>query len=423
MGQQLLAITETDSFHFYPQFQMKPLTPSTRNSWYLLLFFLFILVGCDNDDKPVEPIVHKYLVENTLIKEIKKEDILKANPLFTAYVKNNIKVYKVTYKTKNTDGTEIVASGAVILPESDQQHSMISVQHGTITSENQAPSNFADNSEAATFGSVFGSMGYIIAYPDYIGYGASKNLPHPYEHRSSLGSASLDLLRATKELLSIQKDTKWDQKLFLAGYSEGGYATLSLQKRIEEEASSEFNLRASSCGAGAYDKTAFMKEIINNTTHGNAGFNRLYLWVMLSYDRIYQLNKPSSYYFKEPWAAQITTAAADPTQVQINTSFNNILTDSFKKALNDGTDQGFIKAVADNDVFDWKPKTPTRLFHGTDDQLVFYFNSVNAAEAMKKQGSADVQLVPIPGGTHTDPSTLSAYLLGTLGFFQDPKYK
>jgi pimeloyl-ACP methyl ester carboxylesterase len=397
-------------------------TPLLKNTWLVFVLAFLILTGCDKENKIVDPVSeNKHLKESSFIKEFSKDDVLKLNPLFAAYVQNGIKVYKVNYKTTNTDGTEITASGAVIFPVSDKPLSMISVQHGTITSDTEAPSNFAPNSEAATFGSLFGAMGYIIVYPDYIGYGASKDLPHPYEHRASLGSASLDLLRATKELLKTQKEVKWDEKLFLAGYSEGGYATMSLQKRIEEEAPTEFNLRASSCGAGAYDKTAFMKEIVNNTTHGDAGYNRLYLWVLLSYDRIYKLNKPATYYFKEPWAAQVEAAKGDPSKVKIETSFNNILTDSFKKALNDGTDQGFIKAISDNDVHNWKPKTPTRLYHGTADQLVFYFNSVNAEAAMKQQGAADIQLIPIPGGTHS--SSITAYLLGTLSFFQDSKYK
>ncbi|MCE7041940.1 S9 family peptidase [Dyadobacter sp. CY312] len=397
-------------------------TPLLRNTWLVFILTILILSGCDNENKPVDPVQeNKYLKESSLIKELSKDDILKINPLFAAYVKNGIKVYKVTYKTTNTDGAEITASGAVIMPVSNQPASMISVQHGTITTDAEAPSHYASSSETATFGAMFGAMGYIIAYPDYIGYGASKDLPHPYEHRASLGSASLDLLRASKELLKGQTAVKWDEKLFLAGYSEGGYATMSLQKRIEEEASTEFNLRASSCGAGAYDKTAFMKEIINNQTHAVVNYNRLYLWVLLSYDRIYKLNKPATYYFKEPWAAQIAAANGDPSKVLINTSFHNILTDSFKKALNDGTDQDFIKAIADNDVYNWKPKTPTKLYHGLSDQLVFPFNSVNAEAAMKKLGAADVQFIPVPGGDHG--STITPYLLGTLTFFQDPKYK
>lgn len=387
-----------------------------RNVWALFIFTLLFLSGCDKDE--TGPVANQYLKESTFIKDISKEDLVKINPSLSLLIKNSVKVYKITYKTKNTDDTEITASGAIILPVTDQHSSMISVQHGTITTESEAPSNFGAGTEAAEFGALFASMGYIIVYPDYIGYGASKDLPHPYEHRKSLASAGLDMLRAAKEMLKGQTSVKWDEKLFIAGYSEGGYASMSLQKKIEEEASSEFNLRASSCGAGAYDKTAFMNHIINNPTLGVASYNSLYLWVLLTYDRVYKLNKPASYYFKEPYATQI---AANGNKVTINASFHTILNDSFKKALNDKTDQGFISAIADNDVYNWKPKTPTRLFHGDADPLVFYFNSVNAEAAMKKLGAADVTLTTIPGGTHA--SSITSYLLGTLTFFQDPKYK
>ncbi|MCF2444269.1 phospholipase [Dyadobacter sp. CY345] len=392
-----------------------------RKSWALLIWSLLLLTACSDNDNPVDPAPseeNKYLVSSTFIKNSTRDDILKINPLLAFYVKNDIKVYKITYKTKNTDGSDIIASGAILMPVTDQPVSMISVQHGTITSDDAAPSNFKDGSEAATFGSVFGSIGYIISYPDYIGYGASKDLPHPYEHRASLASSTLDMLRAAKELLKQQTDVKWNEKLYVAGYSEGGYATMCLQKKIEEEASSEFNLKASSCGAGAYDKTAFMKYVINSSVNDVASYNSLYLWVMLTYDRIYKLNKPKTYYFKDPYAAQIERLGIENP---INVSFNTILNDSFKTAINTGTDTGFIAAIGDNDVYDWKPNTPTRLFHGDADPLVFYFNSVNAEAAMKKRGATDVQLIPIIGGTHS--SSITTFLLGTLAFFTTPKYQ
>ena len=393
----------------------------SRNIYIFFFGALLFLTGCSEDNNPVAPVEeNKVLETNSLIKEIPKETILKSatelSPLLTGFVKNGIKVYRITYKTKNTDGTDIIASGALVLPVTDQAVSMISVQHGTITEDSSAPSYFEDNSEGASFGSLFGSLGYIIAYPDYIGYGTSKDYPHPYEHRASLASASLDMLRASKEFLKDHAEVKWDQKLYVAGYSEGGYATMCLQKKIEEEASSEFNLVASSCGAGAYDKTAFMKYIINNTTSGVAGYNRSYLWVLLTYDRLYKLNQPTTYYFKEPFAAQIAKLGfTNP----INQSFNTILNDSFKKLLNDGTDTNFIKAIGDNDVYNWKPKTPTRLFHGDADPLVFYFNSVNAVTAMKKLGAPNVELITVAGGTHG--SSIDDFLLGTLTFFTTTK--
>lgn len=393
-------------------------TLSLRALCFLLLWSLLILNSCNDDNNNPAPPKEEnvYLKESRPITSLSKAQVLeKAGNLATfvsAYVKNDIKVYKITYKTKNTDGAEINASGALILPVVTGPASMISVQHGTITDPGQAPSLFTDGSEGSSFGSLFGSMGYIIAYPDYIGYGASDNLPHPYEHRASLASASLDMLRAAKEFLKEQTDVKWDEKLYVAGYSEGGFATMSLQRKIEEEASLEFNLRASSCGAGAYDKTAFMKHVINDKTDGIAGYNSLYLWVLLTYDRIYKLDKPASYYFTEKYASKVAAAGRN---VSIPESFHLALNDSFKKALNDGTDKGFIDAIADNDVYKFKPKTPTQLYHGTKDPLVFYFNSENAYNAMQKLGATNVELIPVNGGTHS--SSILVFLTGTQAFF------
>lgn len=399
---------------------MQKSTSSTllRKLSFLLLWSLLILNSCKDDDTNVVPPTEEnvYLKESTAVTSLSKAQIIQKtgnlSGLIAAYVKHDIKVYKITYKTKNIDGTDITASGALIIPVVTGPVSMISVQHGTITDPGDAPSLFKDGSEGSSFGSLFGSMGYIIAYPDYIGYGASDNLPHPYEHRASLASASLDMLRAAKEFLRGQTEVEWDEKLYVAGYSEGGFATMSLQRKIEEEASSEFNLRASSCGAGAYDKTAFMEHIINEKTDGIAGYNSLYLWVLLTYDNIYKLNKPASYYFTEKYASKV---AASGRNVSIAESFHLALNDSFKKALNDGTDKSFIDAIGDNDVYKFKPKTPTRLYHGTKDPLVFYFNSENAYNAMLKLGATNVTLIPVEGGTHS--SSIFTFLLGTLDFF------
>ncbi len=155
-----------------------------------------------------------------------------------------------------------------------------------------------------------------------------------------------------------------------------------------------------------------MKYLINTKTHGIAGYNRSYLWVTLAYDRIYGLNRPKSAYFKEPYASQIDKNGLD---ANINVSFNTIFTDAFIKGVNDGTDKGFLDAVADNNVYDWKPKTPTVLYHGTADQLVFFFNSQNAFDAMRKRGATNVDLIPVPGEDHG--SAIQTYLLGTLTFF------
>lgn len=383
-----------------------------RLSSVLLIALPLLFIGCKTTE-PAAP-ENKYLVSNSVIGSFTKAQLTTQlttfDPKLASFLRNGIKVYKVIYKTKNTDGAEIQASGVVLIPDVPTAVPMVSVQHGTIFDDAEAPSNYNPNTEASTVGALFSSLGYILVYPDYIGFGASKNVPHPYEHRESLGTACLDMIRAAKELVTQEK-AQWDERLYIGGYSQGGGATMALQKKIEEETGSEFNLRASSCGAGAYDKTAFMNFLINSKSSADAQANRFYLWVLLTYDRIYKLNRPMTAYFKEPFATQI---AATKERTIITVSFDQILTDTFKSGVKNNTDAAFMAAVKDNDVFDWKPRTPTRLYHGDADVTVYPFTSQNAFNAMQKRGATNVQIMLFPGKNHA--TAIQDYLLGTLSF-------
>lgn len=391
----------------------------------LLLSGTVLVSGCDTktgtDDPKPEPDVYLVssdeeasLTKAQLAAQISQQFPAQYQSIVGGFLKYDVKVYKLVYNTKLPDGTATKASGAILVPTLTSPSTtvpMLSQQHGTILSDTDAPSNFGPNSEAAFGGTLFASIGFIMVCPDYIGYGESKAIPHTYEHRESLATASLDMIRAAKEFVKA-KSIKWDNRLFLSGYSEGGFATMSLQKKIEEEFPTEFTLAASSLGAGAYHKSAFMNYVINQKTHGIAAYNRLYLWTLITYNNLYKLNKPMSYYLKEPYATQATQNGYNIT---INTSISDIFTDSFKKAVNDGTDTGFLNAIKDNDVYDWKPKTPTYLFHGTNDNLVFYFNTQDAYDAMRKRGATNVEIKPLPGKDHS--SAITDYLLQTYLFF------
>ncbi len=386
----------------------------------LLLGGLMVVAptGCHKSGvvDPVSPAPARTLVSSSLLSEVSSAQLrgryTGASAVLQLFIRYGIRAYQINYTTTNTDGTKITASGAVIIPtNASAALPLLSMQHGTILNDDDAPSYFGAGSEAYTLGSLFASQGYIIAAPDYIGYGASKNMPHTYEHRNGLATASLDMLRATREFLA-QNGVNWDQRLFVAGYSEGGYATMALQKKIEEETRSEFNLVASACGAGAYDKPAFMQQIVNERSTGNVGINRLYVWVLLTYNRIYGLNRPMTYYFKEPYASQI---AANGKEANISVSLNTAFTDSFRQAIADGTDTDFLKAVRDNDIHDWKPRTPTRLYHGDADDTVLYLNAQNAIAAMQKRGAANVSLETLKGANHA--SGILGFITGTYSFF------
>jgi pimeloyl-ACP methyl ester carboxylesterase len=379
---------------------------------YLSVALILFVFACKKTEN--EPQQSTYLVSATLVKEYTKDELITAlsqgGQQFAALVKNGVKQYKVVYNTTNTDGTSIKASGALIVPTVTDPISMISYQHGTIFNDSDAPSYLTLTGGEGQLATFLASFGYIVSAPDYIGYGTSNNLPHTYEHREGLATASLDMLRAAKEAISNQK-VNWNNNTYLAGYSEGGYATMSLQKKIEETTNTEFNLKAVSSGAGAYNKTLSFKNLVTTKSSGDTTHNASYIWVLLTYDRVYKLNRALNTYFLEPFATQIQ---AKKQNARIGGSFDELLTTTIKKGITEGTDNTLLTAVADNDIFDWKPKTPTRLYHGDSDTYVPYFNSVTASDAMKKRG-ADVELITVRGGNHG--TSIGNFFLGTLEFF------
>jgi len=174
-------------------------------------------------------------------------------------------------------------------------------------------------------------MGYIVSAPDYIGYGESKNIPHTYEHREGLATASLDMLRAVKEAIAQEK-LNWNESTYIAGYSEGGFASMSLLKKLEETAAREFTVKAASCRAGAYNKTLSFKTLLNTPTSGIATHNASYIWVLLTCDNIYKLNRPISAYFVKPHASQ---TAKERQNARITGNLRDLLNPTLKKGISE----------------------------------------------------------------------------------------
>lgn len=393
-----------------------PRLPATALAW----LFAFLLIGpsCkSNSPEPVTtedpaPAAPAVLLTSTLIGEYSQATLagrVGDVPLVGALARLPIKVYKLTYTTQNTDGQRVTASGAVLVPVSTQPLPVISYQHGTIRpdEEDRAPSYYSSSSELWSAVSVLASTGYVVSAPDYIGYGASKALPHPYEHAASLASASADMLRATREFCK-QQNVKLNEKNFLLGYSEGGYATLALHKLLEEKYATELPVTASAPGAGAYHKSAFAKYIIGSDQP--LSFLSTYVWVLDTYNRVYKLNRPMSAYYQEPYATRLQ---ANPFS-SVPSLPSQLFTSAFRQSVQSDSDAPLLAALRDNDIFDWKPKAPLALFHGTDDDYVPYFNSQDAYKAMQARGATQVQLRPIQGGNHF--TSVATYTLAAYAF-------
>src|SRR5687767_1001307 len=131
-------------------------------------------------------------------------------------IKYDVTIYNVTYNTTFND-KPVVASGLICLPKNPTEALPIfSLQHGTVFSNNEIPSKA---SYSYSEFSMLAATGYVVAMPDYIGYGASRKTFHPYYDKKHSALAVIDLIRATKELMK-EKKVKHNEKLFLSGYSE-----------------------------------------------------------------------------------------------------------------------------------------------------------------------------------------------------------
>jgi dienelactone hydrolase len=256
---------------------------------------------------------------------------------------------------------------------------------------------------------TFAAAGYLVVVPDGIGYGETKGLEHPYLHAKSLAWTSLDMLRAAREFAE-QKKLKMDKRVFVTGWSEGGLCGMALHKLIEDTCPAEFPVAASSLLAGTYALSAQIHLFCSyDEDYPESQTN---YWKLRTMCRVYKLARPFERTVASPYAKalQKDVMALAPKNPRLG------LDPEFRQRFLDGTETGMDNALRDNDRYDWSPKVPVFLHHGTHDDIVPFFCAQMAYEAMRAKGSR-VKLYPYLGQDHYQPA--NTYVIRTLGDFDE----
>jgi hypothetical protein len=179
---------------------------------------------------------------------------------------SDVTVYKIVYKT-TVDNQDINASGLVCVPATPGDYPVLSFQNGTNTLNSDAPSVFPNDFSYQMI-ELIASLGYIVVISDYPGFGASVSIPHPYLVKEPTVTSLVDNLYAVRELAASElPGINEINEYYLLGYSQGGWATLALDKALETSYSGDFNLVGSACGAGPYNIYLLMQGMINVTTY------------------------------------------------------------------------------------------------------------------------------------------------------------
>jgi len=306
---------------------------------------------------------------------------------------NGVTVHKLVYETVGPWGGKIQASGLLAVPQTNgPAWPLVSYQHGTMTKKSDAPS--AAPLGEGILGLVFASTGYVAVLPDYLGLGDSSDTQF-YYHARSTATTCVDLLRAARAFCTNQS-IALNGKVFLCGFSQGGHATLATLREIEAFHTNEFTVTAAAPMAGAYDISG---EALVDFLSGRPNSGVFFSLLFASYQAIYQLAPGWADLLQSPYDVNLPPklngqySFTEIENVLPITGFLDALQPPYLDALRNQPNHPLRLALRDNDVIEWKPLAPLRLYHAHADEVVLYTNAVVTKNSFHRRGATHVQLI------------------------------
>lgn len=338
---------------------------------------------------------------------------------------NGVEFFRVLYYTKGSDGLPDTASGLFVIPDLvDASLPLTIYHHGTSAAKNLTPSNLNLDYDAYT---GIAASGFITIAPDFLGMGNSRGF-HPYVHRETQASASIDLLNAFVEW-SESNSVAWNGQLFLTGYSQGGHASMATHLELESNPEHGFDPTAAAHLSGPYSISEVMLDLMfSERDYLTVGFIP---YVILGYQEVYgDLYDDLSDILRQGFIAgamDFYNGAIDLNQltfsmvVRLGLQFGNIhpvnvFNPQFIDNMRNNPDYHVPDILKDNDVYDWVPVAPTRLFYCSGDETVPHENSLVADSVMNANGANDVLRVDLGANLGHGPCARPA-ILASIDFF------
>ena len=285
----------------------------------------------------------------------------------------SVSSYRLNYVTTDKNGAKVTASGLVSVPvkAAGARSPVLSYQHASTFRNNQAPSIKVEAVEPPL---VLASLGYIVVAPDYVGFGASYGVEHPYLTSSPSSRAVIDMLSAA-QTWRRQAGVADNGQLFLAGYSEGGYATMAAHRAIHQQGGElKTQLQAAVPGAGPYDVQETLDEQLDRV-------RKLFPPLALLIDPDH-LSDASESVRNEVRRLLLRQMVPEDGDVRYQTLFMDRFLADDKAGI-----------AAEHSVhLGWAPSVPVYLFHGRGDLTVPYSAAESARDTLRAAGATDVTL-------------------------------
>ena len=362
-------------------------TPFLRRSFSLTpLLLAAALVACGGGDddpatpeQPPENSAPGALLSGSMVNTITPAQITQAFKDPESYIQGGIvprysvSSYRLNYVTTDKSGAKVTASGLVSVPvkAAGARSPVLSYQHASTFRNNQAPSIKVEAVEPPL---VLASLGYIVVAPDYVGFGASYGVEHPYLTSSPSSRAVIDMLSAA-QTWRRQAGVADNGQLFLAGYSEGGYATMAAHRAIHQQGGElKTQLQAAVPGAGPYDVQETLDEQLDRV-------RKLFPPLALLIDPDH-LSDASESVRNEVRRLLLRQMVPEDGDVRYQTLFMDRFLADDKAGI-----------AAEHSVhLGWAPSVPVYLFHGRGDLTVPYSAAESARDTLRAAGAPDVTL-------------------------------
>jgi poly(3-hydroxybutyrate) depolymerase len=202
-----------------------------------------------------------------------------------------IDIHTLYYRTVGAMGEATTASGALMVPTGaaavcQGARPIMLYAHGTTTNRAFDIANFddPDNAEGPLIAAIFASQGYIVVAPNYAGYDRSTLGYHPYLHADQQSKDMIDALTAARTALpmTIAPTVRDSGKLFITGYSQGGYVAMATHRAMQ---SAGMAVTASAPMSGPYALAAFGDIVFNGSV--DLGAPIFFVMVLSGYQRAY----------------------------------------------------------------------------------------------------------------------------------------
>jgi len=202
-----------------------------------------------------------------------------------------VDVYHLEYETVGGQGEATTASGALMVPggvdpSCQGGRPIVLYAHGTSTLQTYNIANLPGatgnvNDEGVLLAAVFAAQGYIVVAPNYAGYDTSTLTYHPYLVAAQQSHDMMDALAAARSALGVL-GVNGGSKLFITGYSQGGYVALATLRAMQAAGQS---VTAAAPMSGPYALSAFGDAIFMGEVNGSGVLN--FTFVVDSYQHSY----------------------------------------------------------------------------------------------------------------------------------------